>query len=219
MSIHVKNVSKTYWQSKTPIKALDDISIKINKGESLAVVGPSGSGKTTLLTLLAGLDQVDQGSIEFNGRSVESFTEKQWTDFRGKNIGIVFQSFYLMPHLTALENVRLPLDLQGYPDSALRAKEMLVRVGLAGRLDHKPSQLSGGESQRVAIARALSINPPFLFADEPSGNLDTETGEKVMDMLFDLVKEEQITLILITHDSELAKKCESQLYLVGGQKQ
>lgn len=219
MSLQVNHLSKTYQQGKTPIKALDDLNFELKKGSSLSVVGPSGSGKTTLLTLLAGLDQADEGEIFFQDQAVQNYTEKQWTQFRGKNIGIVFQSFYLMPHLTALENVCLPLDLQDHPDSQKRATEVLSQVGLGDRMEHKPSQLSGGECQRVAIARALSVNPPFIFADEPSGNLDTETGKKVMDLLFDLVKKNEMTLLLITHDSKLAARCESQIHLVGGKKQ
>ncbi len=219
MSLIVKDLSKTYQQGKTPIKALDDLSFELKKGGSLSVVGPSGSGKTTLLTLLAGLDQADQGEILFNDKAVQDFSEKQWTEFRGKNIGIVFQSFYLMPHLTALENVSLPLELQNHSHSVQRATDVLKQVGLGDRTEHKPSQLSGGECQRVAIARALSVNPPFIFADEPSGNLDTDTGKKVMDLLFELVKQNEMTLLLITHDSKLAARCESQIHLVGGKKQ
>ena len=219
MSLIVKDLSKTYQQGKTPIKALDDLSFELKKGGSLSVVGPSGSGKTTLLTLLAGLDQADQGEILFNDKAVQDFSEKQWTEFRGKNIGIVFQSFYLMPHLTALENVSLPLELQNHSHSVQRATDVLKQVGLGDRMEHKPSQLSGGECQRVAIARALSVNPPFIFADEPSGNLDTDTGKKVMDLLFELVKQNEMTLLLITHDSKLAARCESQIHLVGGKKQ
>ncbi len=219
MSLVVKNLSKTYQQGKTPIKALDELSFELKTGGSLSVVGPSGSGKTTLLTLLAGLDQADQGQILFKDQAVQDLSEKQWTEFRGKNIGIVFQSFYLMPHLTALENVSLPLELQNHSNATQRATEVLEQVGLGDRMEHKPSQLSGGECQRVAIARALSVNPPFIFADEPSGNLDTDTGKKVMDLLFELVKKNEMTLLLITHDSKLAARCESQIHLVGGKKQ
>ncbi len=217
MILDVKKLSKTYSQGASLISALHDISFQLQAGKSLALTGPSGSGKTTVLTLLAGLDTATSGSISVDGTLMSDLTEKQLAVFRSKNIGIVFQQFHLMPHLTAEENVSLPLEILSLPDVSSRALKMLDAVGLLDRKDHLPHQLSGGERQRVAIARATVLQPKILFADEPSGNLDTETGNKVMDLLFNMSKISNTSLVLVTHDLELAKRCDFQLHLLGGQ--
>ena len=219
MILKVNDLNKTFFQGKTEIHALKGVSFDVAKNHSLAIVGPSGSGKTTLLSLLAGLDAPSSGTIDMAGSNLASLSEEQLTEFRAKNIGIVFQQFHLMPYLTALENVSLPLDILGEKDSANRAQKLLEQVGLGERADHLPHQLSGGECQRVAIARASVVQPKILLADEPSGNLDTETGKNVMDLLFRLVDETDMTLILITHDLNLASRCEKQIHLVGGKLQ
>jgi putative ABC transport system ATP-binding protein len=217
--LQVKDVSKSFVQGQRLVEALKGINFTIESQQSLAILGPSGSGKTTLLSLLAGLDQVTSGEIVFAGASLHKMSESELNRFRAHNIGIVFQQFHLMPHLTAVENVALPLDILGVEHAQEKAKELLLQVGLGERLDHRPHQLSGGECQRVAIARASVIEPKVLLADEPSGNLDTDTGQKVMDLLFQLVQDKAMTLILITHDEQLAARCQRQLRLVGGRLQ
>ncbi len=219
MILQVKDLRKSFTQGKRTIDALKGVSFQVEKNESLAIVGPSGSGKTTLLSLLAGLDQVSAGEINFDGNPIHNMSERELNAFRAQNIGIVFQQFHLMPHLSALENVALPLDILGQDNSEERARSMLVQVGLGDRVTHRPHQLSGGECQRVAIARASVTNPKILLADEPSGNLDTETGAKVMDLLFQLVEDHGMTLILITHNEKLAHRCQKQIHIVGGQLQ
>ncbi|EQC51375.1 ABC transporter ATP-binding protein [Bacteriovorax sp. DB6_IX] len=222
MILNVENLTKQYLQGGTIVKALDDISFNISTGESLSIVGPSGSGKTTLLTLLAGLDKPSEGKIILNKEDLTKLSEKEIIQFRSQNIGIVFQQFHLMPHLTALENVSLPLEIAGkYSLSEIeeRAKHYLDLVGLSHRHDHFPNQLSGGECQRVAIARATIMNPKILLADEPSGNLDTKTGIKVMDLLFKMSEDNQSNLILVTHDIRLANRCQRQIHLTGGRLQ
>ncbi len=219
MIIDVKDLRKSFYQGQRQIEALKGISFRVPSNESLAVVGPSGSGKSTLMSLLAGLDTVTDGEIFFDQTGIHQMREKQLNTFRAKNIGIVFQQFHLMPHLSALENVALPLDILGRDHSQDQAQEMLERVGLGERVTHRPHQLSGGECQRVAIARASVTRPKVLLADEPSGNLDTATGRKVMDLLFQLVADQGVTLLLITHDEALAQRCQKQIHLVGGQLQ
>jgi putative ABC transport system ATP-binding protein len=189
---------------------------EIKSGEIVAVVGQSGSGKSTLLSLLAGLDRPEEGHIIIRGQDIVSLSEQQMTSFRAKNIGIVFQHFHLMPHLTALENVMLPLEILGEEQIEARAREILGLMGLGHREEHFPSQLSGGESQRVAIARALVVQPQFLLADEPSGSLDSETGEKVMDVFFDVVRQKKMTTVLVTHSEPLARRCDRILTLKNG---
>jgi len=195
---------------------LDDISFSIEEGASFAIVGPSGSGKTTLLGLCAGLDQIDEGSITLCGEDISSLNEDQRALLRNEKVGFIFQDFQLLPTLTALENVSVPLELQGAPHATKDAMELLEKVGLGDRHDHYPSQLSGGEQQRVALARAFSNKPQILFADEPTGNLDEETGEKVIKLLFDLNKEMGTTLVIVTHDLELANLNKHVLQLKGG---
>jgi putative ABC transport system ATP-binding protein len=214
--VQVKGLVKTFTQGSAKIPAVDHINFDLLEGETLAIVGPSGSGKTTLLSLLAGLDRAEQGSIEIAGQDITKMTEAELSRFRGQNIGIIFQQFHLMPHLSALENVRLPLDILGDSRSLEKAQQTLKEVGLESRSTHLPGQLSGGECQRVAIARAAVVEPKILFADEPSGNLDSETGKRVTDLLFQLVKDKKMTMIMVTHDLTLAQRCGSIHQIQGG---
>ena len=216
MILQVKNLKKSFAQGKKQIDALAGISFSVDQQQSLAIVGPSGSGKSTLISLLAGLDQASEGEILFEQSKLHQMSEAELNRFRSQNIGIVFQQFHLMPHLSAEENVALPLEILGDDQPLEKAQDMLKRVGLGERTTHRPHQLSCGECQRVAIARACVTRPKVLLADEPSGNLDTETGKRVMDILFDMVKETGTTLILITHDDSLAMRCQKQLKIVGG---
>jgi putative ABC transport system ATP-binding protein len=199
-----------------PLVILDDVSFRLVKGQSLAVVGESGSGKSTLLGLLAGLDRPSSGDITLAGVKLSSLDEDGLARLRAAQVGFVFQSFQLLGTLTALDNVALPLELTGQPKAQERAAAALTRVGLRDRLTHRPSQLSGGEQQRVAIARAFVTGPSLLFADEPTGNLDTKTGAAVIDLLFELNAEAGTTLVLVTHDERLARRCAGQLRLSGG---
>lgn len=212
----VTNLRKSYGHGDARFEVLKGINLNIQKGETLALIGKSGSGKSTLLSLLAGLDQADSGEIEISGKNISTLKEQELTRFRAENMGIVFQQFHLVSTLSALENVLLPLELLKRDNAKEIAKSLLESVGLSHRSHHLPSELSGGESQRVAIARALAINPAILFADEPSGNLDEETGEKVMDLLFNMVKKTNTTLVLVTHDQDLAKKCSRVVHLEHG---
>lgn len=203
--LNVKNLEKTYTSGEKELKVLDNISFSIQTGDTFAIVGPSGSGKTTLLGLCAGLDAIDQGDIELCGTKINSLNEDERALLRNRDVGFIFQDFQLLPTLTALENVSVPLELKGVKKPDLIAKDLLEKVGLADRSDHYPSQLSGGEQQRVALARAFSNKPKILFADEPTGNLDAETSEKVVQLLFDLNKESGTTLVIVTHDMDLAR--------------
>jgi putative ABC transport system ATP-binding protein len=195
---------------------LDDVSLEVNAGETVAITGASGSGKTTLLGLLAGLDLPSRGSVRFDGEALETLDEEARARLRLRSVGFVFQSFHLLPGLTAEENVLLPLELDGAVDAVARARDALVAVGLRERTTHFPHQLSGGEQQRVAIARAFVHSPRVLFADEPTGNLDRRTGEVIGDLLFELNREHRITLVLVTHDAELAARCARVRELVDG---
>lgn len=212
----VTGLRKSYGEGNTKVEVLKGINLEIGKGETLALTGKSGSGKSTLLSLLAGLDQPDSGEISVADKKISNMKEKELTHFRAENMGIVFQQFHLVSTLTALENVLLPLELLKRPHARETAEKLLESVGLIHRAHHLPSQLSGGESQRVAIARALAIRPAILFADEPSGNLDEETGDKVMELLFKMVKETNTTLVLVTHDQDLARKCSRVVHLEHG---
>lgn len=214
--MEVINLRKSFGQGDSKIEVLKGINLTILKGERLALIGKSGSGKSTLLSLMAGLDSPDMGEIIVQGQNISSMNERDLTNFRARHMGIVFQQFHLVSTLTALENVLLPLELLRRSNAMTIAKNLLDNVGLTHRAHHLPSQLSGGESQRVAIARALAINPSILFADEPSGNLDEETGEKVMDLLFKMVQETGTTLVLVTHDQDLARKCSRIIHLEHG---
>lgn len=214
--LNIHNLGKTYSSGSKELTVLQDISFDIEAGETFSIVGPSGSGKTTLLGLCAGLDQTDSGSISLCGTDLGSLNEDERAQLRNKHVGFIFQDFQLLPTLTALENVAVPLELRGDKNASIRAVELLGKVGLADRINHYPSQLSGGEQQRVALARAFCNNPSILFADEPTGNLDTETGEKVVQLLFELNKELGTTLVIVTHDLELAQKTQRILRLKGG---
>lgn len=214
--VQISGLKKNYTQGQTKIPVLGGLDVSVEKGETVAVVGKSGSGKSTFLSLAAGLDQPDEGSVEVAGHNLTTMSEAELTNFRGTHLGIIFQQFHLMPSLTALENIALPLEIQKQSQAAERAKAALDQVGLGHRADHLSYQLSGGENQRVAIARAFVHNPHLLLADEPSGNLDHETGETVMDILFDLVKTKEMTMILVTHSLELANRCSKVLTLTRG---
>ena len=195
---------------------LEGISFEVKSGQSVALVGASGSGKSTLLGLLAGLDSASDGDIAIKDRWLSELNEEQRAQLRGEHIGFVFQSFLLLPTLTALENVMLPAELQGQKQGAQRARELLEQVGLSARMQHFPSQLSGGEQQRVAIARAFMTQPDILLADEPTGNLDHHTGAQIIELLFELNRTHGTTLLMVTHDEALAKRCERRLVMTGG---
>ena len=215
--IEVSNISKQVNTAEGTLNILDKINLSLASGESLAIIGPSGSGKSTLLGILAGLDLPSSGSVRLNGRDITAMDEEGRAAVRAKHVGFVFQSFHLLPGLTALENVALPLELQGNKEALTTAAYFLERVGLDHRMTHYPRQLSGGEQQRVAVARAFACRPTILFADEPTGNLDTGTGEKINDLLFELNKEEGTTLVLVTHELNLATRCGQRLVLAAGQ--
>ncbi len=212
----VNNVSKTYQSGSKSLTVLNNISFEIEAGSSIAIVGPSGSGKTTLLGLCAGLDSSSTGEIKLNGEALEQLNEDQRAALRNKHVGFIFQSFNLLPTLTALENVMVPIELLGQKNVKPIAIELLEKVGLGDRIHHYPTQLSGGEQQRVSIARAFANQPKILFADEPTGNLDEETGATIENLIFNLNKELGTTLILVTHDDELAAKTHRILKLKGG---
>ena len=214
--LKIDNLSKSFTQGENHIQILKDLSFSLEGGKTAAILGKSGSGKSTLLSLLAGLDKPDSGKIKFSGDDICSMPEERVTKLRNGKIGIVFQQFHLISHLTALENVLLPLEIQGEKDGEDKARHYMERVGLAHRMDHLPSQLSGGEKQRVAIARSLIIRPDLLLADEPSGSLDDKTGDDVMNLIFELVQEEDTGLVLVTHNRNLAQRCDKIWSLAGG---
>ncbi|SHE20828.1 ABC transporter ATP-binding protein [methanotrophic endosymbiont of Bathymodiolus puteoserpentis (Logatchev)] len=214
--ITVKNLYKTVNSIEGSLTILSDVGFKVKPAESIAIIGASGSGKSTLLSLLAGLDRSTSGTIEIFGQSLNKLNEDQRASLRNKMIGFVFQSFQLLPNLNALENVMLPLELVGDKQAKSLATQLLDRVGLSHRLKHIPNQLSGGEQQRVALARAFVTHPKILFADEPTGNLDSNTGEHIIDLLFELNKENRTTLVLVTHDQRLANRCVRTIKLSGG---
>ncbi|HWK59336.1 MAG TPA: ABC transporter ATP-binding protein [Parapedobacter sp.] len=214
--LSVKGVGKTYQNAGKSLAVLQQIDFEVEEASTVSIVGPSGSGKTTLLGLCAGLDHVSAGSIVLNGVSLDSLTEDERALVRNQFVGFVFQNFQLLPTLTALENVMVPLELRGAADSRRVALELLDKVGLADRGHHYPLQLSGGEQQRVSIARAFSNAPRILFADEPTGNLDAETSENVEKLLFDLNHDTGTTLVLVTHDLELASKTQRIIRMKGG---
>ena len=213
--LRVNNLSKSFSQGETNIHAVKDVSFELQSNSRLAITGSSGSGKSTLLSLIAGLDQADNGEIHFENQRLDTMDAAAWSNFRSENMGIVFQEFHLMSHLTAFENVSLPLDIQNKGnDEAVQS--LLKSVGLGDRMHHMPNQLSGGEKQRVALARACICKPRLLLADEPSGNLDTLTGKKVMNLLFELAEKHQLSLLLVTHDLELAARCDAQIKMSSG---
>lgn len=214
--LEVKNLSKSFPSGDQKLTVLDQINFLVQTGATFSIVGPSGSGKTTLLGLCAGLDRASEGSVILNGVTLDSLDEDERAKVRNQYVGFIFQNFQLIPTLTALENVMVPLELRGEKDIRSRSQELLDKVGLGQRFHHYPSQLSGGEQQRVAIARAFSNEPKILFADEPTGNLDEETSEKVENLLFSLNRESGTTLVVVTHDMELARKTQRIIRLKGG---
>lgn len=215
--LRLDRVNLTLGDGATRVKVLDGVSLDLEKGESLGIVGPSGSGKTSLLMVLSGLERADSGVIAVNGTDITKLSEDALAQFRGRSIGIVFQSFHLIPNMTALENVAVPLELAGHATPFERAQAELEKVGLGQRLNHFPGQLSGGEQQRVAIARALAPEPAMLVADEPTGNLDLATGGHIADLLFSACRERDMTLLLVTHDMQLAGRCARQIRMRSGQ--
>jgi len=214
--IQLKDVSLTLGEGASSVQVLKGISLDVAAGEATGIVGPSGSGKSTLLMVLAGLERVDAGSVRIAGELLNGKSEDRIASFRGRNIGIVFQSFHLIPNMTALENVAVPLELAGTADPFGVAARELAAVGLADRVTHYPGELSGGEQQRVAIARALAPSPRILIADEPTGNLDQATGKQVADLLFAKAAERAMTLVLVTHDPALAARCTRQIAMRSG---
>ena len=214
--IRARNLSKIVQSGDAPLTILDDVTFEVGAAETVAVVGASGSGKTTLLALLAGLDRPTRGEVWLGDTALDGLSEDARAALRRRWLGFVFQSFQLLPALTALENVMLPLELAGASDAGERARAWLERVGLSARLTHYPKQLSGGEQQRVAIARAFSGEPKVLMADEPTGNLDAATGAEVADVMFRLNRENGTTLLLVTHDANIATRCTRRLSLAGG---
>ncbi|MCO4317359.1 ABC transporter ATP-binding protein [Phyllobacterium sp. 21LDTY02-6] len=214
--IKLDHIELTLGTGASAVHVLKGVSLDIEAGQSVGIVGPSGSGKSTLLMVLAGLERVDSGSVEIAGERLEKLNEDATAAFRGRNIGIVFQSFHLIPNMTALENVAVPLELAGKGDAFATAGRMLAAVGLADRSTHYPGELSGGEQQRVAIARALAPSPKILIADEPTGNLDSTTGKQIADLLFEKQRELGLTLVLVTHDASLAARCEREIRVRSG---
>jgi len=214
--LNIRNVSKIYQSAGRELKVLDNINFSIATGSTVSITGPSGSGKTTLLGLCAGLDRSSAGVVELNGITLDTLNEDQRAAIRNKYVGFIFQNFQLLPTLTALENVMVPLELRGAKNIKAQAMDLLDKVGLTDRAHHYPVQLSGGEQQRVSLARAFSNQPAVLFADEPTGNLDSETSDKVIRLLFDLNKDAGTTLIIVTHDLDLAAKTSRIIKIKGG---
>ena len=212
----VNQVKKSFRQGNDEILVLDHLSLSVQANEKVAILGPSGCGKSTLLSLLSGLDIADQGTVEVEGQNLALLNEDKLSRLRAEKIGIVFQQYHLMRNLTAAENVGLPLEIRGISSHAEKARLALKEVGLSDRTSHFPSEMSGGECQRVALARALISRPPLILADEPSGNLDQNTGKEVMDLLFHLCQEHSLSLVLVTHNRELAKYCDRSFLLQDG---
>lgn len=217
MNLKLQNISKSFQQADVPLRILENLNLDLSSGEIIAIIGESGSGKSTLLSLLAGFDRPDRGVIEWEGRAVSEWTEKNWADFRKREIGFVFQNYHLIPYLTALENAALPLKLIGDARAEETARGWLGDLGLTDRASHLPSELSGGECQRVAIARALVHKPQLLLADEPTGSLDARTGQVVLDLLFELLQKYRQTALIVTHSQEVASRCHRVLTLRQGQ--
>ena len=216
-SVLLENVSLSLDGNAGIVDILKDISMDIQEGESIGIVGPSGSGKSSIIMLMGGLERISNGTINLLGQNLSEMNENKLASFRRSNVGIIFQSFHLIPTMTALENVAVPLELNGNKDAFGLAEEALVKVGLGDRLSHFPSQLSGGEQQRTALARAVIANPKILLADEPTGNLDHDNGKIVADYLFELHTENKATLVLVTHDLELAERCERKIKISDGE--
>jgi putative ABC transport system ATP-binding protein len=215
-SISISNVNLSLGSGAARVHILKDISLRVASGEALGLIGPSGSGKSTLLMVMAGLERPDSGEVVVNGTPFNALNEDALARFRGRQVGIVFQSFHLIPTMTALENVAVPLELAGNPDASERAAQELASVGLGDRLHHYPTQLSGGEQQRVALARAFINSPKILFCDEPTGNLDGENADSMVELIFGLNRERGTTLVMVTHNVELAGRCQRILRLRNG---
>jgi ABC-type lipoprotein export system ATPase subunit len=217
--LSAKNAGKTYMLGKRELEVLRGINLDINRGDFLALRGASGAGKSTLLHLLGGLDFPDPGEIESQGRNLRNLSSRDLAQWRNREVGFIFQAYYLLPELDALENVCLPARMARTPatDAANRARDLLTRVGLKERMEHKPYELSGGEQQRVAIARALINQPDLILADEPTGNLDSHTGQEIIDLLCSLREERKMTLVMATHDSNVASRAQKTIHLVDGQ--
>jgi putative ABC transport system ATP-binding protein len=213
--IHLQNISKTFTQGETELRILQNLSVQIGSNQKVAIIGASGSGKSTLLSIMSGMDKPDEGKVMLDEEDLVTMTEEKLCKIRNRKIGVIFQAFELIPSFTALENVLLPLDIADLTDID-KAKQLLSDLGLSHRFNHLPKMLSGGEQQRVAIARALIANPEVIFADEPTGNLDIHTGEKVLDLLFKLIGKYKKTLVLITHDISLSKKMDRVFSLKDG---
>ncbi len=219
MVLSIQHLKKTYQQNQERLTILKDLNLEVKSSEIVAIVGSSGCGKSTFLSLVAGLDRYDSGKIIIQGQDLSLLSRPDLTRFRGEKIGFIFQQFHLISHLTALENLSLPLEILNIPFSENEILKKLDEVGLAHRAQHKPTEMSGGECQRLALARGLITKPLLLLADEPSGNLDRETGVKVMSLFFEKVRKENTTALLVTHDIELAQKCDRVLHLKNGQLQ
>ncbi|MBO9427318.1 ABC transporter ATP-binding protein [Labrenzia sp. R4_1] len=216
-AIALKNVHLTLGEGAGQVHILKGIDLEIGKSTSVSLVGPSGSGKSTLLMVMAGLERADEGSVVVAGSELGGLSEDQLALFRGRNVGIIFQSFHLVPNMTALENVAVPLELAGDADAFKKAQAELEAVGLGKRMHHYPAQMSGGEQQRVAVARALVVEPEILIADEPTGNLDESTGAQIVDLMFSAQRDRKTTLVLVTHDPALAEKCDRVIRVRSGE--
>ncbi|OJJ09817.1 ABC transporter ATP-binding protein [Alphaproteobacteria bacterium AO1-B] len=216
-AIALKNVHLTLGEGAGQVHILKGIDLEIGKSTSVGLVGPSGSGKSTLLMVMAGLERADEGSVVVAGSELGGLSEDQLALFRGRNVGIIFQSFHLVPNMTALENVAVPLELAGDADAFKKAQAELEAVGLGKRMHHYPAQMSGGEQQRVAVARALVMEPEILIADEPTGNLDESTGAQIVDLMFSAQRDRKTTLVLVTHDPALAEKCDRVIRVRSGE--
>ena len=214
--LELKQITLNYNNYNTSVEVIKGIDLKINSGEKVAVVGKSGSGKTSLIMLMAGLEKPTSGEIIFDQQTISTFNEDQLADIRKKKIGIVFQSFYLIPNYTALENVSLILEINGIDNSKQKAEELLVQFGLKDRLHHFPTQLSGGEQQRVAIARSMAVKPKLILADEPTGNLDSENSQMISNLLFEYANKNQSSFVLVTHDLKFAEKCDRIIKIEDG---
>ena len=215
--VEIKNINLSFNSKAGPVNVLNDVNLDVMQGEAIALVGPSGSGKSSLLMLIGGLEQPSNGEIFISNQEIGALDEGAMTTFRRKMIGVIFQSFHLIPTMNALENVMLPLEIMGADNSYDRSYEALSKVGLVKRLTHYPTELSGGEQQRVALARAIVTRPKLILADEPTGNLDKESGDMVIEMLFDLKIEAKSTMIIVTHAMSLAKKCDRQISIINGE--